>query len=67
MASAQSACHTGAAKLSHVVRAMAIPEAFAGGAVRLSLGIYTTEADVDKVAALIAGAVAKLASLRNEL
>jgi Ser-tRNA(Ala) deacylase AlaX len=55
MASAQSACHTGRA-MSHVLRAMRVPDARARGAMRLSLGSPTTEAEVDAAAALIAEA-----------
>eukprot|EP00941_MAST-03F_sp_MAST-3F-sp1_P005752 g5752.t1 len=49
MASAQSACHSGATgRISHVLKAMNIDEKLAGGAMRISLGVYTTEEDVDR-------------------
>jgi cysteine desulfurase len=49
-ASTGSACHEGGESASAVLRAMGLPEAEALGAVRLSLGPDTTEADVDRAA-----------------
>lgn len=48
-ASSGSACATGSLEPSHVLRAMGLPVARARGCVRLSLGYYNTEADVDYV------------------
>ncbi len=45
-ASVGSACTTGSAEPSHVLRAMAYPDDEARGSLRLSLGRATTEADV---------------------
>nr|WP_246357926.1 aminotransferase class V-fold PLP-dependent enzyme [Pyxidicoccus fallax] len=53
-ASTGSACHEGGESASAVLRAMGLPEAEALGAVRLSLGPDTTEAQVDRAAALAA-------------
>jgi cysteine desulfurase len=58
--SAGSACSSGAQEPSHVLAAMGIPRERARGALRLSLGIQTTEADVDAVAAHVARAVERL-------
>ncbi|HEY7199698.1 MAG TPA: aminotransferase class V-fold PLP-dependent enzyme, partial [Candidatus Dormibacteraeota bacterium] len=52
-ASTGSACHTGRTEPSAVLRAMGVPEAVALGAVRLSLGRWTTEAEVDAASAAL--------------
>ena len=48
-ASTGSACHTGRRELSPVLKAMGVPEAEGLGAVRFSLGRWTTKADIDHV------------------
>jgi len=56
--SAGSACHAGAGdKASHVLRAMAIPDEFALGTLRLSCGLSTTEDKIRSAAAAIVAAV----------
>jgi cysteine desulfurase len=56
-ASTGSACHDGRVTLSPVLQAMGVPAEIGRGAVRLSVGRYTTESDVDQAAeALIRGA-----------
>ncbi|REJ68654.1 MAG: cysteine desulfurase [Planctomycetota bacterium] len=52
-ASTGAACHSGASSLSATLRAMGLDEQTAQGTVRLSLGYGTTEADVDRAAALL--------------
>jgi cysteine desulfurase len=52
-ASTGSACHDGQESASRTIVAMGVPEAEALGTVRLSLGRLTTEADVDRAAALL--------------
>ena len=52
-----SACATGSAEVSHVLTAMGYPEEEARGAVRLSLGRATTDAEVDRAAVLVPAAV----------
>ena len=59
-ASAGSACASGALEPSHVLSAMGVPADEARGALRLSLGATTTEADVDRAASVVAEAVARL-------
>jgi cysteine desulfurase len=44
--SAGSACSSGKVRASRVLRAMGLPEEVAGGAIRVSLGPATTEAEV---------------------
>ncbi|MDD5328370.1 MAG: cysteine desulfurase family protein [Sulfuricella sp.] len=54
-ASTGSACHSGADVASGVLGAMKVSAARASGAVRASVGIYTTPADIDRAArALVA-------------
>ncbi|MCU0505350.1 MAG: aminotransferase class V-fold PLP-dependent enzyme, partial [Chloroflexi bacterium] len=52
-----SACATGSTEVSHVLTAMGHPEDEARGAVRLSLGRATTDAEVDRAATLVPAAV----------
>jgi cysteine desulfurase len=52
-ASTGSACHEGTVKLSPVLKAMAVSEEIGRGAVRLSVGRFTTEADVERAAAAL--------------
>jgi cysteine desulfurase len=48
-ASTGAACHADSVELSPVLRAMGVPPVVGMGAVRLSLGRMTTEAEIDKV------------------
>ena len=59
-ASAGSACASGALEPSHVLVAMGVPEEEARGALRLSLGWCSTDADVDAALAAVPAAVARL-------
>ncbi|UQA62698.1 cysteine desulfurase family protein [Polyangium aurulentum] len=59
-ASTGSACHDGHEAASAVILAMGVPPAEAVGSVRLTLGRSTTEADVDRAAAALANAWARL-------
>jgi cysteine desulfurase len=59
-ASAASACASGAHQASHVLAAMAVPADLARGALRLSLGWSTTEADVDHAVSAVAAAAGRL-------
>jgi len=52
-ASTGSACHAGEVSISPVLAAMKLDPLVARGAVRLSVGRYTREADVDRAAALL--------------
>lgn len=51
-----AACHAGSRQQSGVLSAMGVPTDVALGAVRLSVGRYTTEADVDAAAQMLANA-----------
>lgn len=61
-ASAASACAAGAMDPSHVLAAMGVDRAWAGGALRLSLGRTTTSADVDTAVEVVTAAVTRLRS-----
>ena len=52
-ASTGSACHEGQVHLSPVLQAMGVPPELGRGAVRLSVGRFTTEAEVDAAAAAL--------------
>jgi cysteine desulfurase len=52
-ASTGSACHEGKVKLSPVLEAMGVPSELGRGAVRLSVGRFSTEAEVDQAAELL--------------
>ena len=60
-ASAGAACHSGeaAASISGVLVAMGVPEAYAVGTLRLSVGRHTTVQDVERGAARIVAAAKK--------
>ena len=59
-ASAASACASGAMDPSHVLAAMGVDRSWAAGALRLTLGRTTTDADVDDAVTAIVAAVATL-------
>jgi cysteine desulfurase len=57
--SAHAACESGDLDPSHVLRAMAVPESFLHGTLRISLSRYNTEAEVAALLALLPEAVAR--------
>ncbi len=59
-ASMGSACHSGAMEPSHVLRAIGLPESYARGALRLSLGFDTTQEDVAAVLDLLPRIIKRL-------
>lgn len=59
-ASSGSACTSGSLEPSHVLRAMQIPFTAAHGAIRFSLSRDTTEAEIDRVLAVMPGIIAGL-------
>jgi cysteine desulfurase len=61
-ASAASSCASGAAEPSHVLAALGVPAALAGGSLRLSLGWTTTEAEIEHALAVVPAAVERLRS-----
>jgi len=58
-----SACSTGMREPSHVLRAMHVPDAYARGTVRFSLGLGTTAEQMARVGELLPGMVAELRAL----
>jgi len=61
-----SACSSGTLEPSHVLRAMGLPPHRAQSSLRFSFGVYSTEEDVDYVAALLPGLVDKLRRLTRK-
>jgi cysteine desulfurase len=59
-ASGGSACSSGSPDPSHVLTAMGIPRERAQGAIRFSMGRYTSETDVDAVLAMLPPMVEEL-------
>ncbi len=62
-ASSGSACTTGALEPSHVLTAMGIDSDLAHASLRLTLGIANTDAQIDRVLAVLPEIVARLRSL----
>ena len=63
-ASAASACASGAQEASHVLAAMGTPLAATAGALRLTLGWTSTDAEVDRVLDVLPAVVARLRGAR---
>ena len=61
-ASAASACASGAMEQSHVLAAMGLDPALAAGALRLTLGRTTTDADIDRGTDVLVDAITTLRS-----
>ncbi len=59
-----SACTTGSAEVSHVLTAMGYPADEARGAVRLSLGRTTTDAEIEAAERIVPAVIARLAGGR---
>jgi cysteine desulfurase len=62
-ASSGSACTSGSLEPSHVLRAMGVPFTCAHGSIRLSLSVFTTEADVDTTLEVMPQVIAKLRAM----
>jgi cysteine desulfurase len=61
-ASAGAACHSGGVNVSHVLAAMGVDPEVARSTVRLSVGRFTTEEEIDEAAVLILEAAKQLNS-----
>jgi cysteine desulfurase len=59
-ASGGSSCASGALEPSHVLAAMGVVAELAAGAVRLTLGYDTSDADVDRTLAVVPEVAARL-------
>jgi len=58
-----SACSSGTLEPSHVLRAMGLPTHRTQNSLRFSLGLFSTDEEVDRVVAVLPGLVEKLRSL----
>jgi cysteine sulfinate desulfinase/cysteine desulfurase-like protein len=65
-ASGGAACHSGHVHVSHVLQAMRIPEEWARGTLRFSMGRMTSEEDIDAAGAVVADAAERLRSRRMQ-
>jgi cysteine desulfurase len=63
-ASAASACASGAMEPSHVLAAMGVDRGLAGGALRMSLGKTSTDADIDRAIDVVSDSVRRLRRVR---
>ena len=61
-ASTGSACTSGSTEVSHVLTAMGYPEDEARGAVRLSLGRSTTDAEIDEASRVVPDILRRLSA-----
>jgi cysteine desulfurase len=61
-----SACSSGTLEPSHVLRAMGFPPHRTQNSLRFSLGMFSTDADVDRVVAVLPGLVEKLRMLTRK-
>ncbi len=57
-----SACSTGSTEVSHVLSAMGYPEDEARGALRISLGRTTTDAEIDRAALVVPEVLRRMAT-----
>jgi cysteine desulfurase len=62
-ASAGAACHSDTIKISHVLMAMGIPNDWAKGTVRFSVGRMTTTDDIDRAVDVVVNALQKLKNM----
>ena len=62
-ASTGSACSSGSTEVSHVLAAMGFPADEARGAVRLSLGRTTTDAEIDEALSIVPTTIMRLAAV----
>jgi cysteine desulfurase len=66
-ASSGSACTSGTLEISHVLKALGLPEAEARGSLRLTTGVRTTDADVDRLLAVLPGIVERVREVTPSL
>jgi cysteine desulfurase len=66
-ASSGAACTSGTLEISHVLRALRLPEDEARGSLRLTTGTRTTDADVDKLLDVLPGIVERVREVTPSL
>jgi len=59
-ASAGAACHSDRVEISHVLKAMQVPEPWAKGTLRFTTGRYTTAEEIDRTLDVVVSAVKRL-------
>jgi cysteine desulfurase len=62
-----SACSSGTLEPSHVLKAMGLPTHRTQNSLRFSLGMFSTEAEVDRVVGVLPGLVEKLRGLNRKV
>jgi cysteine desulfurase len=62
-----SACSSGTLEPSHVLRAMGYPSHRTQNSLRFSLGLFSTQEEVDRVVAVLPGLVEKLRGLTRKV
>src|SRR5438067_12016214 len=66
-ASSGAACTSGTLEISHVLRALRLPDEDARGSLRLTTGVRTTEADVDRLLEVLPGIVERVREVTPSL
>jgi cysteine desulfurase len=66
-ASSGSACTSGTLEISHVLRALGLPETEARGSLRLTTGMRTTESDVDRLLEVLPSIVERVREVTPSL
>jgi len=66
-ASSGSACTSGTLEISHVLRALCLPEDEARGSLRLTTGVRTTDADVDRLLEVLPSIVERVREVTPSL
>jgi cysteine desulfurase len=66
-ASSGAACTSGTLEISHVLRALRLPDEDARGSLRLTTGVRTTDADVDRLLEVLPGIVERVREVTPSL
>ena len=66
-ASSGSACTSGTLEISHVLKALGLPESEARGSLRLTTGMRTTDADIDRLLEVLPSIVERVRELPPSL
>jgi cysteine desulfurase len=66
-ASSGSACTSGTLEISHVLRALRLPEEEARGSLRLTTGVRTTDADIDRLLEVLPAIVERVREVTPSL
>jgi cysteine desulfurase len=65
-ASAGAACHSDKNVISHVLKAMGVPQDYAMSSIRFSTGKFTTTEEIERSAEIIVHTISEITSSRNE-